>query len=238
MAAEWWLPEEETEVDPWFVQDGRRWDAITIGDAVVPGIVDVKGKGGLKLDEKTPKGRSAVRWEFGGYSPYAFTITILLYRQQDWETYRDRIIPIARPRNPGKSAQRLPSPVDIAHPALRAYGIRRCLIKSLSLPESKGEDAKGRQIKTVTLECGEDFPVEWKKDPASASAGQLLKTSKPLPGLSPVVPNFQDNRSPSDTATLDKGMLEGGKALVSKTKKKADSKGIKYGPDPMVEQEP
>ncbi len=238
MAAPWWLPEEDTELDPWFTDNGlAAWDRITIGQVEVPGIIDIKGTGGLNLDVKTPKGRSAVRYEFSGYSPFQLQITVLLYRQQDWVAYSEKLLPLIRPVNPGKSPQRLPSSIDIAHPALRDYKIQSVVIKRISLPESKGEDAKGRQIKTITIECGEDFPVEWKKD-ATQTGGALLTSKKPLPGLEPVVPNFKDNRPPSKTATLDRGLERGGKALIASTKKKAADKNMTMEPDPFVAVEP
>lgn len=138
------------------------WDTLSLAGEEIPGIVDLDGEISQKMDAAAPKGSVGQRWEWSGRDIPRLTITVVMWTAEHWKAYK-ALLPKIMP------TEQQPEGIDAAHPVLRLYKITTLVIHSVSFPKSQGQDAKGRQIKTVTIKAGQYRPVT--KKVAGAGTG-------------------------------------------------------------------
>lgn len=198
------------------------WDTVTIGSIQLPGVVEVEGDIGNRLDMKQPKGRSSARLEFSGYKPAEITINVQIWTADHWSSLQQLVIAI-RPVN----SVGIPKAFDVVHPVFEAYNIRSIAIREISFPKSESKSGAGRQIKIVTIKAWEFIPIEWKKqEKTGEAAAGVYKGSLAAPGLGAEEHLFKsDRRPPSDVPTLP-GFKTGDdySALIKQTNSEKEDK--------------
>lgn len=231
---DWWMKSGSLDSDMRRYPTSK-WDLVNIGGMLLPGIVDVEGDGGNRLDVKHPKGRSSARLEFSGYKPFDITITLLIAHEKDWKQVCEELLPMIRPKNTIK----IPEPLEVIHPVFRAYGIRSIVIKDISFPKSEGKGA-GKQIKTITIKAWEFIPIEWKKEESTGEKDNVLtgKTT-PAPNIPAQEANFaSDRRPPSETGYPLTGAKGGYPGLIDRSGKKKKKDGKTQVPLIVDKQDP
>lgn len=125
------------------------WDQILMAGQMVPGIVRVSGKKGQRMDSKLAPGMDGSTDTHLGYDNADILLRVTLWTAAHWTAWQ-ALIPLIQPK-PNKGQAR---PVDVYHPGLAPYGIRKLYVKDLSIPEPGPKS--GDMIVTIT--CSEFRP--------------------------------------------------------------------------------
>lgn len=228
MANKFWMPTGSMEKDPWNPSRlENEWDTVVFAersDLTFFGSVEVDGEGGTEIDIKKPKAAGATRLEYTGPKPFEVTITILLVTEDHWKFYKNKLIPLVRPAD--WNVAKTPTAIQVIHPTLRAVNSTSLVIKTISLPKSKGEGA-GKQMKEVVIKAIQFAPIEWKKDESKDKKkdDKVIRTQAAgVPGVLAVINAFASAVSTPSASPI---RLTGGtdpKAVIENNRKLADSK--------------
>ena len=162
---------------PFWEDDPGAYDVIDIAGWLFYVRPDTSGECGIKIDVKTAPGVDGTTIKYQGVEPAKVTLALMLWKAEHLRDFEGLVATI-RPRQ----AKKAPAPVEIVHPLLELYGLRRFYIEKPSLPKR----ASGGYYE-VALSCIEWFaaPKAAKKAPAGgASAASVSAVYVPPAGTS------------------------------------------------------
>lgn len=131
------------------------WSRCKLGKHQLPGVVKVTGQGPeRKLDIKDAPAKKGAKITVKGWSPAAFTITMVIWTPEHLKAWREIRADI-------KAKDGSSDPLDIADPVTEDAGVRSVILKRPSLIEN----GPVRGSKKITLEV-----VEWAAEPKSTGS--------------------------------------------------------------------
>lgn len=167
---------------PHWDDDPKSWDTLLLGGAELPGVVDIDGSKGRKVDVKTRKGSDGATLTDNGYDPAKVTIKLRIWTPEQWRLWQI-IFPLIDPKRLGS----VRVPFDVQHPSLAAIGIRSVYVTTVAVPKLQGG------VLNVTLNA-----VEWFPEPKKAKAGTPKATGNALREAGQDRPFFERFPPPSE----------------------------------------
>ncbi len=161
--------------DPKALDDGKtyqdnEWDTAWLGDAQVPGLVNVRCQPQRETDKKKRHGTDGAKITVYGYMPSDVMITVLIWTKAQWEAWQ-KLTPTLWPKG-GKPAA---DAFQIRHPETGLWGINAVYIVSPS-SSTKGPV---EQSKMWTLKCLEQFePSPKNKNTTKTAKGAKVQLAK------------------------------------------------------------
>jgi hypothetical protein len=137
------------------------WNAIDMGGVPFENTkIEISGTPTVKWDVKPTPATDGASMHDQGYVPAHVSISVLIWNRSLFLSLQD-LIKVAKVK-PGKTRS---VPIDILHPHLELYGLRRFVIEGTPLLRDAGP-----QMKTATFTCIEYF-AQPKKHAAKETAG-------------------------------------------------------------------
>lgn len=137
----------QTPLPFWDDGSNNEWDALVLGQTRFPGLATVTGSVSRKVDAKKAPGSDGATLTDQGYEPAKIEITIRVWDREQWDRLISAIGAV-HPRRAGGVRQ----PLDIAHPAANALGVRSVYVTDIKFPEI----ANG--ILSLSMSATEWFP--------------------------------------------------------------------------------
>ena len=120
------------------------YDTCQLGGDILPGLVQVTGANGRKLDVKQSKGVDGATITDNGSEPEEINLVLTMWTRDQWKAFQ-AIVPKINPSNvKGKMV-----PKDIVHPVLNLFSIRRVYITKIVLPQP----SRLKGAMEVTISC-------------------------------------------------------------------------------------
>jgi hypothetical protein len=156
------------------------WDIVFIGGNPIPGRCKVHGLPTLAFDKKKKGGVDGATITVNGYIPGPIEIEVVIWTQDQWDTFQ--ALAGAIWRKPNKKTKAADLAVTVDHPAFQLWGINAVVVVGVSVPE----DGPIPQSKLIKIKCVEYVPttntsrtktakapviLEDQRQPASASLG-------------------------------------------------------------------
>jgi hypothetical protein len=129
------------------------WDVVFIGGNPIPGICKVHGLPTLAFDKKKKGGVDGATITVNGYIPGPIEIEVILWTQDQWDTFQALAGQIWR--KPNKKTKAADLAVTIDHPAFALWGINAVVIVGVSVPEN----GPIPQSKLIKIKCVEYVPT-------------------------------------------------------------------------------
>lgn len=143
--------------------DIRQWDCV-LGEATMPGEVEVRVRAGRDVDVKKSKGKDKATCTDNGDDNGEVEIDIELYDDDDWENWL-LVLPKIHPRRPGGVRQ----PLEIRYPDAQLLGINAVIVLEI---EARSPEAGGTH--RWRIKCIEYVPAP--ADTSKKAAGQSKDT--------------------------------------------------------------
>jgi hypothetical protein len=156
---------------PFWGTDPILYDQILIGPSrFLYTPVEVNGEVGFKLDVKPAPGTDGAYETNQGYEPAKLEVSLSLYLEEHLRAWEE-LLKVIRPL-PGKQKS---EPVNIVHPLLDLYGLRRFRVPKIPLLKRDGPQSYGAR-----LQCVEHFDqpkAMGKQSPKIANLDRIFQGS-------------------------------------------------------------
>ena len=161
-------------VPPWNSADAgsgatNAWDTLYIEDVRIPGLCEIDGKIGTKIDVQPVKGQKGAKTTNEGPDPATLSIKLRLATSDEVHELTD-ILDSLHPRKADQKAV----PLRITYPSVNFLGVDRILIKEVGFPKIEGD------VFTWTIQA-----IEYFEEPKAAKPTTTKPKGKGSPKPAP-----------------------------------------------------